>query len=407
MEQVKHLVLGAGPAGLCFAKKLQELGEESFLILEKEEEAGGLCRSCMVDGSPFDIGGGHFLDVTRPEVNAFLFQFLPEEEWNLFHRDSRIRVKNHEINHPFEAHIWQLPLEEQVEYLESIAKAGCNLGEEMPKQFVDWIHWKLGDKIAKDYMIPYNQKMFADQLDSLGTYWLEKLPNVSFRETLLSCLEKKMYGKQPGHASFYYPKAYGYGEVWLRIGASMKAHIQYGQAVKSLDLDNKQVVTVNGKVYCGEKIITTIPWNSIENLTGLDTELLQQVRTLKSSAIETRYVAEDLDTKAHWIYMPDENLPYHRILVRHNFCTDSKGYWLETRTERIGAYNSMENTFSYINEYAYPLNTCDKPEIMDCLLKVSREKQVYGLGRWGEHSHYNSDVTVEKALHLAQEMYTC
>ena len=69
----------------------------------------------------------------------------------------------------------------------------------MPEKFVDWIYWKLGEKIAEDYMIPYNQKMFGKELNLLGTYWLEKLPNVSFEETLLSCLTKKPYGKDPGH----------------------------------------------------------------------------------------------------------------------------------------------------------------------------------------------------------------
>ncbi len=65
MEKVKYLILGAGPAGLTFANMLKRKGEESFLILEKEKEAGGLCRSAEVDGSPLDIGGGHFLDVRR------------------------------------------------------------------------------------------------------------------------------------------------------------------------------------------------------------------------------------------------------------------------------------------------------------------------------------------------------
>ena len=84
MDKVKYLILGAGPAGLTFASKLKEYGETSFLVLEKELMAGGLCRCVMVDDSPFDIGGGHFLDVRRPKVNNFLFRFMPEEEWNLF-----------------------------------------------------------------------------------------------------------------------------------------------------------------------------------------------------------------------------------------------------------------------------------------------------------------------------------
>ena len=83
----KYLILGAGPAGLSFANRLLEKGENDFLVLEKESEAGGLCRSEEVDGSPLDIGGGHFLDVRRPKVNEFLFRFMPEEEWDKYDRD--------------------------------------------------------------------------------------------------------------------------------------------------------------------------------------------------------------------------------------------------------------------------------------------------------------------------------
>ena len=81
MEYTKYVILGAGPAGLAFAQGLKDQGQDSFVILEKEKTAGGLCRSACVDGSPFDIGGGHFLDVRRPGVVRLLFRFLPQEEW--------------------------------------------------------------------------------------------------------------------------------------------------------------------------------------------------------------------------------------------------------------------------------------------------------------------------------------
>ena len=58
-----------------------------------------------------------------------------------------------------------------------------------------------------------------------------------------------------------------------------------------------------------------------------------------------------------------------------------------------------------MNEYAYPLNTINKNEIMQELLSWCRKKGVYGLGRWGEHQHYNSDVVVEKALIMAEMLY--
>ena len=57
-----------------------------------------------------------------------------------------------------------------------------------------------------------------------------------------------------------------------------------------------------------------------------------------------------------------------------------------------------------MNEYAYPLNTVEKPQIMGELLQWTRRKGVYGLGRWGEWEHYNSDVVVEKGIRLAGEV---
>lgn len=400
---MKYLILGAGPAGLTVANKLKQAGNTDFLVLEREETAGGLCRSVDVDGFPFDIGGGHFLDVRRPNVNEFLFGFMPEKEWDKYDRDSRICIGDNMVNHPIEANIWQMKIEDQVEYLKSIAVAGCNLGTDMPEAFVDWIYWKLGAKVAEDYMIPYNQKIFSKELNQLGTYWLEKLPNVSFEETLLSCLEKKAYGTQPGHAQFYYPKKYGYGELWLRMAAAIENNIEYNKSVKEIDFTTKTVTTGDGAKYKADIIITTIPWMEFDVLTGMPEELKQSIGELKFSSIQTEYFAEILDTTCQWIYYPDPKLSYHRILVRHNFCPNSKGYWTETNSERIGMEEQNYN-FKYMNQYAYPLNTIKKPEIMKKLLAWSESQEVIGLGRWGEHQHYNSDVTVDLAMKLADRL---
>lgn len=399
---MKYLILGAGPSGLTLANRLKQMGETSFFVLEKEKEAGGLCRSAQVDGSPFDIGGGHFLDVRRPKVNEFLFQFMPEEEWEKFDRDSRIAVNGDVISHPIEANIWQMKLENQVEYLKSIAVAGCNLKEEMPQEFVSWIYWKLGDKIAENYMIPYNQKMFGEDLNQLGTYWLEKLPNVSFEETLLSCLTKKAYGEQPGHAQFFYPKKYGYGELWLRMAEEIKGQIKYDASVHAIDFDTNTVTTKEGETYSADVIISTIPWMEFAKITGMPQELKEKIGHLKYSSVQTAYFPDNLDTEAQWVYYPDPELSYHRILVRHNFCNGSKGYWTECNSTRVD--ETTESTFQYMNQYAYPLNTIGKPEIMKELLEWAKTRRVYGLGRWGEHQHYNSDLVVELALKMAEEL---
>ncbi|MCR4990802.1 MAG: FAD-dependent oxidoreductase [Lachnospiraceae bacterium] len=404
MISVKYLILGAGPSGLTLANTLYQKGERSILLLEKEDEAGGLCRSKDVDGWALDIGGGHFLDVRRPRVNEFLFRFMPENEWDLYERDSRIALGDNFVSHPLEANIWQLPDDVQKEYLESVKAAGCNNNVPKPDRFVDWITWKLGERIAKDYMLPYNSKMFADELNELGTYWLEKLPNVDYEDILRSCSEHHAYAKQPGHASFYYPKKHGYGELWKRMGDELGDVVKAGQKADILDINDRCVTTQDGTKIRAEVVVTTVPWKSFEKIEGLSIELKDGIKALKHSSIETRYFEDNLDSKAQWIYYPDHKLPYHRILLRHNFCK-GRGYWTETRIERTHLFDKKsDDNFRYVNEYAYPLNTLDKPKIMEDLLIFLGKKGIIGLGRWGEHSHYNSDLVVEKALDLAEKL---
>lgn len=396
----KFLILGAGSAGLSCAVRLMQNGERNFLVLEAEREAGGLCRSVEVDGSALDIGGGHILDVRRPEVVKFLFSFMPRDEWNHFVRDTAIYINGKYISHPFEANIWQMDTKAQAEYLVSIARSGSVTGSPMPEKFTDWIVWKLGEKIANDYMIPYNTKMFGAELDNLGTYWLDKLPSVSFEDTLLSCLEHKAHATQPGHAEFYYPIEHGYGEVWRRMADSLDGRIFYCHKVNAIDFDSHVVKTEEGREFHGEIIINTIPYREFRELRGMPEELQQSIRGLKHTSIQVKYISEDMNTSAQWIYYPDLSLSYHRKFLRHNVLLGSKGYWLETNADRI---EPDDKSFSHVNEYAYPLNTLMKPQIMKSLLAWMASRNVYGLGRWGEHQHYNSDLTVELGIKLADK----
>ena len=190
--------------------------------------------------------------------------------------------------------------------------------------------------------------------------------------------------------------------MWLRIAESLGEHIRYRQNVCHLDAERRIVSTEDAGQYQAERIITTIPWDCCGAAEGLPGELEDGIARLKHTAVEVRYVPEHLETAAHWIYVPDETLPYHRILVRHNFAAGSKGYWLETRQENTAGLHG--DNFRHLNRYAYPLNTLEKPKVMQTLMAYMQKRGIYGLGRWGEHAHYNSDVVVERAMRLEEEL---
>lgn len=395
MEFNKYVILGAGPTGLAFARTLLDRGEDSFVILEKESVPGGLCRSVEVDGAPLDIGGGHFLDVKKAEVLALLFRFLPEKEWRRFSRVSRIRLRGSEIDYPLEANIWQLPGGEQVDFLESIAQAGCVSDKPEPEGFAEWIGWKLGEMIAQEYMLPYNRKLWSDDLDHLGTYWLEKLPDVSFRETLASCLNRTPAGTLPAHGVFLYPTAYGYGEVWKRLGASLGDHLLLDTPVLNIDVATK---TVNGR-YRAETIVNTIPWPLWLNAAELPEAIADLVKGLKQVAVDVDYSPAHPGTDAHWVYAPDESLSYHRVLSRCNF-SPGRGHWTETNARRAVAPAGPR----FKNDYAYPVNTIGKPAAMAEILRWGQDCGILGLGRWGRWEHLNSDVAVAEAIAAARSL---
>jgi len=401
MEKYRFLILGAGISGLTLAARLQQIGEDSFLVLEKEASAGGLCRSVLVDGSPLDIGGGHVLDVRNEAVNNFVFAYLPASEWNRFDRITKIHLNKFEIDYPFEANIWQLPIDEQVEYLVSISNAGCNLRYPQPKCFSEWIPWKLGEKIARDYMLPYNQKIFSIDLDELSTEWLHKLPNVSIRDTLKSCLLRKPFGNLPAHAVFLYPKRHGYGEFCVRLAHTLTGKLRLNMPVTCLDFERCLV----NESYQADVIVNTIPWTEMEDYPTIPDSVRADIRRLKYASIDIAYYPDNQDTPAQWTYFPDMSIPYHRILHRHNFMpAGARGYWTETNTKRLTAEQIGLRTDHFHNQYAYPLYTLDKSEALRRILAWAGTRGVIGLGRWGEWDHINSDVAIRNALALAQRL---
>lgn len=396
LKRLKYVILGAGPSGLSFAHALLDKGETSFLVLEQEKEAGGLCRSANVDSAPLDIGGGHFLDVKSPVALDFLLRFLPRKDWQDFDRVAKIRVKGHEIGHPFESHIWQLPIDIQIEYIEAVAKAGATIGSPRPERFVDWIRWKLGDKLADDFMIPYNQKLWSLDLSLLGTHWLHKLPDVSFKEVLSSCLNRRAFGSIPAHQKFLYPLKYGYGEVWKRMGQALGDKLLLNTPVTSLDVERRIV----NEVYQADTIINTIPWPEFIGICHLPDVVSHAVENLRYVSIAVQYQPFDIDSDAHWIYEPDSDVPFHRILCRKNFALGSRGHWTEINTARLNGYNE----YTFINKYAYPVPTISRNEDIFEILSWAASKSITGIGRWGKWEHMNSDVAVAEALGLASTM---
>ena len=175
-------------------------------------------------------------------------------------RISKIALQGIDIDYPLEANLWQLPTKKQIEYLISVIRNGEALGKPEPKNYEEWIRWKLGDKICDDYLIPYNNKVWGIPSDQMDIDWLYKIPHIEVEEILLDSLEKTQDTKRfPGHLAPYYPLSGGYGRVIEAIAADVNKYIKFNTAVKKLRYDeNKKEWIVNDE-FAAKNIITTIP----------------------------------------------------------------------------------------------------------------------------------------------------
>ncbi len=99
MRTVETLIIGGGPSGLSLAYHL----DGDSLVLEKETEVGGLCRSIEHEGGVFDIGG-HSFHTPHPEVRE-LVERLMEGRWCSQKRDARVYTHVRLIPYPFQKFI--------------------------------------------------------------------------------------------------------------------------------------------------------------------------------------------------------------------------------------------------------------------------------------------------------------
>lgn len=398
-----YVIIGGGISGVTMARLLQLGGVKNLLVLEAGSEPGGLCRTKKVGGHYLDIGGGHFLCTKFPEVYDFIFSHIPKSAFNFFPRVSTITLEGMELDYPLESNIWQMPLEKQVEYLISVVQNGEARGLPAPKDYEGWIRWKLGDRIADSYMLPYNRKIWGVEPQEMDIDWLHKIPRIDVADIVRACLTRKSDAeKMPSHQGFYYPKDGGYQEVYDAILEPVQGIVETGTPATSIEQDGSRLV-VNGE-YHAERVINTAPWHALTDSPLFPAHIKENINALRHNTVVVSLHEEEYTTPSHWTYVPSLDVSHHRNFYIHNFAphSDPKGVYHETNSKRWRP--GVGEIYAHSNEYAYPLPTLGWAGTIKEVLEWGRPLNLYGLGRWGQWEYFNSDVCIYQAMQLAKEL---
>ena len=322
--KTKYLIIGAGPTGLGAAHRLRELGENNFLVLERNAYAGGLAASFKDDkGFTWDIGG-HVVFSHYDYFDRLMDSLLGDERLE-HQRESWVRSNGTWVPYPFQNNIRHLPKEARWECVEGLLPG--NRPETSPQNFAQWIDTVFGRGIARHFMDPYNFKVWATPPERMQYGWIgERVSVVDLKSVLRNIvLERDDVAWGPNN-TFKFPLHGGTGEIFRRLASGMADRIRYGQAVNRIDAKAKTASTKQGLTVEYETLLNTAPLDILarEWLTEPSGAFIDAADRLTHNSVYVAGVGLDADPDAApdsrcWMYFPDADAPFYRVTNFHNY----------------------------------------------------------------------------------------
>lgn len=425
-------IIGGGLTGLSLASLLQD----DLEILEKNSEAGGLCRSLQEDGFTFDYGGSHIIFSKDEEVLRFLLGLLGDNIFKV-RRNTKIFLKGRYIKYPFENGLADLSKEDNYECLYQYINSQLNKSHLEPANFKEWIYANFGKSIAEMYMLPYNQKIWNINPEYMGVDWVKnRIPKPPLEDVIKSSLGIQTEGYKH-QLYFYYPQRGGIQALVQGLGEKIRGTLTCGFNVKSIIKEDGQWVVRNEKderVF--DRIISTIHLQDLAGaMVDIPEEIRSAIRGLKYNSLISIMLGLDVPklNSFSWIYMPEANIKANRISFPTNFsryvappntssllaeitCNEGDDLWSmqdgeiieETINDlhRLGIIKSENVIYSRLQrtKYAYVVYDLRYEQEISLIRSYFHKIGVHLCGRFSQFEYLNMDACVRSAMNKAKEM---
>jgi protoporphyrinogen oxidase len=211
------VVIGAGPAGLTTAYALTKRGEP-VTVLEADEVVGGISRTVEREGWRFDIGGHRFFTKV-PVVEQLWHEILPDEDFLLRPRMSRIYYDNKLFDYPLRASnaLSNLGVIEAVRCVASYLWAKVRPPKDQ-SMLEGWVAARFGWRLYRTFFKTYNEKVWGVPASEISADWAaQRIKNLSLVSAVMNALLPKRNQKDITSLieEFQYPKL-GPGMMWER-----------------------------------------------------------------------------------------------------------------------------------------------------------------------------------------------
>ena len=420
MREVKNLIIGGGISGLTLAYYLKK----DYLILEKDSEYGGYCRTIKNDQFVWDYAGHFYHFKTEEFKNLFLSLVEPEE---IITRDkvTKIYYKDAFIDYPFQMNIHQL---EKDEFIDCLYDLYTKEEKDQYDNFLDMLYGKFGTSIVEKFLRPYNEKLYAVDLTKLDKDAMGRF----FPYADLSAIihNMKEHSNNSYNDQFLYLKKgtqYFIDKLYSQIDADK---LELNTEVVSIDRVAKTVTTNTGAQIKYENLINTTPLNFF--LSELHDESADQVvEEMSYNKVLVLNIGFDGPSKRytdeHWVYFPDKSLNFYRIGFYNNILgSDKLNVYVEigysknqavdveselsatlANMEKVGIIDGSSKMLAYshvIMDPAYVHISGKTDEKLRGLMDKLAAEGIFSLGRYGKWTYCSMEDCMVWAKQLADSI---
>ena len=362
------VVIGAGPAGLTAGYELTTRGVP-VVILEKDDDVGGLARTVEYKGFRFDIGGHRFFTKVAPV--ARLWREMLGDDFLRRPRLSRIYYRGRFFDYPLKPLNALRNLGVWTSFRVLLSCLWIKMFPIRPERsFADWVSNRFGRELFSIFFETYTEKVWGIPCNRIGAQWAaQRIKGLSLKTAVINMLAP--VGMRGSGAikslieQFDYPRL-GPGMMWDAFRERIErggGSVQLNSRIARILHDGARVTGVEvereGKTYLqsADHVISTMPVRHL--IQRLDppapSDVVDAASRLKYRDFLT--VALIIDVPAlfpdNWIYVHDDRVLVGRIQNYKNwsaamvpdqrytclgleyFCFAGDGLWSKTDAELV------------------------------------------------------------------------
>ena len=408
------VIVGAGVSGLAYAG----FSKNECLLLEKDAEIGGYCKTIKWGDFVWDYSG-HFFHFRDTFLEDYICRNMVHDDIRYCEKHTQIFYRQNYIDFPFPKNIHQL---DQDEFIDCLYDLFTTTGNDY-FTFKQMLYAKFGQSIAEKFLIPYNEKLYACDLNRLDVDAMGRFFPYADKEEIIRNFKKTNNNSYNSH--FTYPRGGAIEYVKSLASYIGKSNICLNECVKSIDVTEKTIKTDKRELKY-DNLISTMPFPLLMQCCSMeyDTDIYSWNKVL---VFNLGFDKKGKDVFNNWIYVPSKDFCFYRVGYYDNiFATKNMSLYVELgfgkNTDVIDVEYYKEKVLDdlkkagiitdhkliashfVIMDPAYVHITKESIRDVEEKKKVLARNNIYSIGRYGSWTYCSIEDNILEAKALMERL---